>query len=219
MTAPIAEVVDREEIDFEKDTLVEFSDGRKFHMSEGTTSSQDMWVMTRLDRAGLEAISAANNTPEKLDSLAIQLVEAAYEAGTLYEIIAGMYVEKGIKWTRERAYANAQYFADMTDREDKQKFQGSVASILLMYFVSGLVSRATSLKSSEAEGSQAGPEVSVEPPSSATPSPGSSSPIASSSNVPSDVLAALRAAGSTVVTGTPSPEKSQDTTTGDSTPS
>lgn len=202
-------------INIEQDTRIVFSDGRVFHMTDGTTSSQDMWVMTRLDRAGLESIAATHNTPEQLDTLAIKLIEAAYENGTLYEILAGMYVEAGVPWTRENAIANAQYFANLRASQDKTALQGSVASILLMYFVSGLASKTTFLKYSGTPESDASPELSTESPSSAIQQPDSSSPSAPSASVPSDVLDILRAAGSTVVTGTSSPEKSPDTTTND----
>ena len=213
MTAPTKEVP-RDEINFDQDTMITMSDGRKFKITEATTSRQDMWVMTRLDQAGLEVIAATYNTPDKLDQLAIKCVEAAYENGTLYEILAGILVEDGKKWTQESARKNAEYFSDLTDQNDKNAINGPIVSILMLYFASGLVSTGTSLKFSEQE-SEASPEGSSETTSSAIPSPGSSSPIASSVPVPSDVLAALRAAGSTVVTSTSSPEKSPDTTTTD----
>lgn len=214
MTAPAAREVQRDEIDFDQQTLIEMSDGRKFKITEATTSRQDMWVMTRLDRAGLEVIAQTYNTPDKLDVMATKCVEAAYESGTLYEILAGILVEDGKKWTRERALANAEYFGELTNPKDKEAIQGPVVSILMLYFASGLASTATSLKFSET-GSEASPEESSEPTSNAIPSPDSSSPIAPSVPVPSDVLERLRAAGSTVVTTTSSPEKSPDTTTSD----
>jgi hypothetical protein len=212
MTAPTQEK--RDEIDFDKETLITFSDGRKFKITEATSSRQDMWVMTRLDQAGLEVIAATYNTPDKLDVLAQKCVEAAYENGTLYEILAGILVEDGKKWTRENALANAEYFGELTNKNDKAALHGPLASILVLYFASGLASTLTSLNFSE-QGSEASPEGSSEPTSSATPLPASSSPNASNVPVPSDVLKALHEAGSTVVTTTSSPEKSPDTTTSD----
>lgn len=205
---------ERDEIDFDAETKITLSDGRVFHITEATTSRQDMWVMTRLDKAGLEVIAQRYSTPDKLDELAVKCVEAAYDNGTLYEILAGMLVEDGVKWTQETARKNAEYFADLTNSEDKIAIQGPIVSILMLYFASGLASSTTSLKSLETEGSAASP-ASSESPLSAIPSPASSSPIEPSVPVPSDVLDILREAGSTVVTGTSSPEKSPDTTTTD----
>lgn len=163
-------------INFDEETRVQLSDGRTFKITEATTSRQDMWVMTRLDRAGLEAISQTYNTPEKLDEMAVKLVEEAYEKGLLYEILAGILVEEGVKWTQESAKANAEYFADLSNPGDKAAIQGPVASILLLYFASGLASRMTSLKSlAEEMGSEAAPQDSAPMTSSATPKPVSSS--------------------------------------------
>lgn len=150
--------VERDTINFDEDTRIKLSDGRVFHIIEGTTSKQDMWVMTRLDRAGLEAIAQTYNTPEQLDTLAVKLVEEAYEKGLLYEVLAGILVEENVKWSREHALENAEYFSNLTNPADKAAIQGPIASILLLYFASGLASKLTSLKSSaESEGSEVSP--------------------------------------------------------------
>jgi hypothetical protein len=214
MTAPTKEP-ERDTIDFDQDTRIKLSDGRIFKITEATSSRQDMWVMTRLDKAGLETIAAKYNSPDKLDEMAVKCVEAAYENGTLYEILAGILVEDGVKWTQDRARANAEYFSDLTNKEDKAEIQGPIVSILMLYFASGLASTGTSLKSSEM-GSEASPVVNDAATSSAIPSPDSSSPTGPNVPVPESVLAALRGAGSTLVTTTSSPEKSPDTTTTDS---
>ena len=214
MTAPAMKEEKRDEIDFDQETLIVMSDGRKFKITEATTSRQDMWVMTRLDRAGLEVIAATYNTPDKLDVMATKCVEAAYESGTLYEILAGILVEDGKKWTRESALANANYFGELTNPADKAAIQGPIVSILMLYFASGLASTETSLKSSET-GSEASPEASSAPTSNAIPSRDSSSPIERNVPVPSDVLAHLHAAGSTAETTTSSPERLQDMITSD----
>lgn len=217
MTAPTkAPEETRDEADIEAESMITMSDGRVFRISEGTTSRQDMWVMSRLDKAGLEKIAATYNTPEHLDEMAQKLVFAAYENGTLYEILAGLLVEDGKKWTIENAKANAEYFANLTNSADKQALQGPIVSILMLYFASGLVSNMTSLKSMETEESPTSPVASSESPSSAIRSPASSFPTVSNVPVPENVLAHLHAAQSTLVTTTPSPEKSQDSTMTDS---
>lgn len=221
MTAPAADLsqlardaavsagVDPADLDLAAASEIRFSDGRVFRISEQTTSRQDMWIMTRLNRAGLEAIAGTVNTHEKLDELAVQLVQAAYTNGTLYEILGGILTEDGVKWSQDSAARNAEYFADLTDPADKAAIQGPMVSLLLMYFTTGLASEATSQSStpSAAVGSAASPSD-----QSATPSPASSSPSGSETSVPPDVLAHLHAEGSTLVSGMSSSTSSPSTT-------
>lgn len=205
MWEPIAESVRRAAgaeastpIDLEKDSEFKFSDGRTFRISTLTTSRQDMFIMTRLDRAGLDALGAAATDPTKLDALAMELVANAYDADLLFEILAGILSEDGVAWSKDAAMRNAEYFANLTNPADKTLIQGPIVSILLLYFISGLASKETFPKSSEEAGNAE--ESAVSP--SETPAPVGSSPSAPSASVPPDVLAHLRAEGSTVVTGT-----------------
>ncbi len=194
-----------------------FSDGRVFRSSTATTARQDMWVMSRLDHVGLEAMASGHKSEEELAETGLRLIRAAYDKDELYEIIAGLLVEDGVKWTQDGARANAAYFADLTDADDKMLLAGPIASLLLMYFFSGLASAPTSPNSSskvrlvvDPEGSEASPAQTDSPTSFATPSPdssspGSAAPAGSSSTSPS-------AAGSSAATGTSSRAKSPGTT-------
>ena len=76
------------------------------------------------------------------------MLMSAYRSGKLFEILGGIMVEEGTKWSPERAMETAQFFADLTAPEDKQAIHGIMVGAVLGFFANGGGFTATSPKSS-----------------------------------------------------------------------
>lgn len=105
---------------------------RFFGPAEQTTSRQDGWLIVQLEDAGIFALA---NGPGLSDEKAARAVMAqAHRSGLYHKILAGLFVEDGKKWTVKEAEANAEFFADVTDPDQKEILMASFVGALKGFF-------------------------------------------------------------------------------------
>jgi hypothetical protein len=123
--------------------------GRTFRKSQTTTVAQDAFVMKRMREFGLVEMAASFN-PQKddLNVFSEKLLLEAFETGQLFEILGGVLVEDGVKWSKKVALANAEFFENLTDIGDKEQLFGTIAGVLLDFLVAAAAWSKRSLKSS-----------------------------------------------------------------------
>lgn len=116
--------------------------GRTFRPSQKTSFKQDFYVMERMELAKIDQMVAGFTKEGNAEEYAQQLLIAAYKSGKLFEILAGVMVEDGTKWTEEAALANAEFFEYLEEEEEKEQITQSLAAVVLGFFThAGLSSR------------------------------------------------------------------------------
>lgn len=126
--------------------------GRSFRPATSYTFANDLYVSRELAASGLaDAFQALASTPE-LDRARARAVVAAFTSNRLCALLAGVLHEDGVKWTEERAAANAQFFADLTAPTDKAALLSSLVEKIASFFLNGLASSTISPNSSNGAG-------------------------------------------------------------------
>jgi hypothetical protein len=119
--------------------------GRTFRPAKRTTIAQDMYARKMLKVAGLETfVQHINLRTFDLDELAEEIILTAYETGVLFNVLAGLLVEDGVQWTRERAEETALFFEQVSDPDDKNALLQPIAGVVLSFFVNAIGSIETS---------------------------------------------------------------------------
>ncbi len=137
--------------------------GRTFRYAEGTSMDQDGYVITRMKRAGLyDLASGFNMQTDDIGKLGEEMILQAFESGALYEILAGIFVEDGIPWSRKAAADNARFFGALTDPTDKKAIYAHLATVILDFLLVADAWSKGSLKSSSA-GAVTIPDLSKQP--------------------------------------------------------
>jgi hypothetical protein len=72
-----------------------------------------------------------NPQTDKINTLIEAVILEAFEAGVLYEILGGMLVEDGVKWSRPYAMHNAKIFRDITDAGEKETMWDHVGGMII----------------------------------------------------------------------------------------
>lgn len=113
--------------------------GRTFKKATTTSLEQDAYVMSRMRAFGLNDL-ADSFDPEKgsLHKFAEEVLMKAFDSGCLYEILGGVLIENGVRWTREIAATNALFFAALTNPVDKQIIFDRIADILLDFLLAAV---------------------------------------------------------------------------------
>jgi hypothetical protein len=123
--------------------------GRVFCTSTKTTFKQDMYLWDALSSANLDSlIQHFDEVSKDLNSMGRQVVLQAYKSGALFRVLGGVLEEEGKAWTPAEAEANAIFFENLTDPEDKAAIRGQMVAVILHFFVSEAGLRATFQKSS-----------------------------------------------------------------------
>jgi hypothetical protein len=123
--------------------------GRTFQVVEDTTFAQDIYMMDRVSRAKIDAIPRDTTaTTAELTEAGKEIILKAYRSGVLFELLAGMLIGAGEKWSPEVAMQNAAFFASVTDMESKKIMQGSLVGMILGFFLNADELTGTSRKSS-----------------------------------------------------------------------
>lgn len=123
--------------------------GRKFTAVSDTSFEQDILIMQLLHESGLRQIAEKFNiVKDDLSDVSQEVIIAAFKSGKLFQLLGAVMVEDGKEWTLESAKANADFFAKLSSREDKSALKGSIVSVILGFFVSGLLALGTSEMSS-----------------------------------------------------------------------
>lgn len=140
--------------------------GRKFRPMPKTTFRQDMYIGSLLRHAGLLKVAAGfNPESDDLSDVAMDVIATAFEHGKLFDILGGIMEEEGVPWSIATAKANATFFSDLTEDEDKRQLHGAIVGAIMGFFVSG----ALSMKSSPNSIVLSGAEPKTDPGSSSEP--------------------------------------------------
>jgi hypothetical protein len=124
--------------------------GRTFRQSTVTTIDRDAYLSKRFRVSGLAAFSRTfDPATDDLNEFSEKLLWEAFESGVLYEILAGMLIQDGVRWTRKVAETNAAFFANLTDAADKHAIAERSGDILFDFLVLAAASRKTFPSTSE----------------------------------------------------------------------
>lgn len=115
---------------------------REFRLGQVTALDQDVWMMNATRRAGLD--KAALTAPLKniedasaLDSYLTMVVTTILQAGVVFDVLAGVLVEKDTQWSAEGAQDIALFLAKLTDPEEKKTVLGLLAQVIHSFTSSG----------------------------------------------------------------------------------
>lgn len=123
--------------------------GRVFTTATKTTFKQDLYLWEALSAANLDnLIEHFDELKNNLTSMGRQVILQAYKSGALFRVLGGVLMERGVKWSPEVAEANAEFFEELTDPDDKEAIRGQMIQVVLHFFVSEAGLRAISQKSS-----------------------------------------------------------------------
>jgi len=114
--------------------LIKLGEGRFFAPAEQTTARQDGWVIGQCGDAGITKFVGKPLDEQTM----IELVVQVYRSGKREHILAGLLVEHGERWTPEAAEKNAEFFANLTDREAKAALSEALVPALADFFLTGL---------------------------------------------------------------------------------
>lgn len=124
-------------------------EGRTFRALTTTTFEQDLFIMRRMKEARIPAlIDEATKHPERLDEITSDIILVAYESGVLFELMGGIYLEDGKKWSVKGSLANAEFFMNITDQEEKQKLTEPITAVIVGFFMNARGSSTILLSSS-----------------------------------------------------------------------
>jgi hypothetical protein len=126
--------------------------GRKFVAAQHTTFEQDLYLMDRIRSAGVDKMPTSVSEEGELTDAAEELLYSAYRTGHLFEILAGLMVEVDVPWNKDEADLNAEFFAGLSNPEDKKALHGVMVGAVLSFFVGAGGSLQISQKSSERKG-------------------------------------------------------------------
>ena len=122
--------------------------GRSFRPPTKTTLEQDLYILERFRAAGMEDSTLELSDENKLVAATEKMLIQAYSSGTLFELLAGMLVEDGVKWSPQQARQNAEFFANLEEPEDKANIQSALVGTVLSFFFNAPESSKTFPKSS-----------------------------------------------------------------------
>lgn len=146
MTSPVEEAV----LDITRSEPEPFViAGRTFRLAPSTTMRQDGYIWTLQQEAGIDKLLADVDPAKDLSAFTMKLIAAAYDSGKMFDLLGAITEEVGPimpKWTIDAAKARAEFFAELTDLADKTVLRGAMSAVILGFFVSGLLSSATSQK-------------------------------------------------------------------------
>lgn len=127
--------------------------GRKFRPPTRTSLRQDMYMSERLEAADLDDLmDRFDPKAGKLDKAGESAVLQAYRNGVLFDVLAGVLVEDGKKWSPEEAKRNAEFFANLEEEEDKAAVRGPMVATILFFFIGGIRSPEILVTSSRESG-------------------------------------------------------------------
>jgi hypothetical protein len=124
--------------------------GRRFREITRPSFNQDIWVMRHARVAGITSVldGASSTTSDDPEALVARVLERALEGDHMVNLLAGVLVEDGAPWSRDRAEANAQFFGGLTDPAEKEILQTRWLIWLANFFAGGAASLVRSLSSS-----------------------------------------------------------------------
>ena len=149
--------------------------GRIFSPAESLTARQDGYLMVQVSDTGLFDILSKGLASGDEQKIAQSLIVEAYRTGTFFHVIAARLIESGKKWTVKEADANAEFFGDLSDPDDKAQLATAFAEVLTDFFTSAARSLTRTATSSASQPEKASNSASAEN-STATEDAGPSAP-------------------------------------------
>lgn len=131
--------------------------GRDLQTMGISTLAHEIHVQRLIRDAGINDVTMREG--EAPADFVTRLIDAVYDSGKLIEIVGALMAPASLdlkEWTPAVAEDVTAFLAQLTSKEDKEAFRGMVASILLGFFQSGLVSFWTSATSSSKSGNESG---------------------------------------------------------------
>ena len=123
--------------------------GRRFKPATESTLGHDIATQGHILRAGLSRIEMLPG--EDVEGLALRLYQEACRSGEFLSLLAHLLLPadlKGSEWTPEVSAEVGQFFAGLTDPEDKRKVQAQLLSAFEGFMQAGLISIVVSQRSS-----------------------------------------------------------------------
>ena len=110
--------------------------GRTFLSGGITTMRQDLQAMRLIQKVGAQHLQPDES--KDAGEMMMDVIFRAVENGVLFEMLAAVLVEEGKSWSESSAKANAEFFAGLTDPQDKERLNASLAGVILAFFMSAL---------------------------------------------------------------------------------
>jgi hypothetical protein len=119
--------------------------GRVFTPLLVSTIEHDLWLMSHIQKAGLDTLRKLSE--ETMDVFVLRILREVIDSGRVFELLGGMLVPENVApeaWTPAMAIETADFIRHLTDLEDKRIVQAQVVSLLIGFFENGLTSLITS---------------------------------------------------------------------------
>lgn len=136
--------------------------GRIFAPAEQLTARQDGFLRAQISDTGLVEILSRGLASGEEQQIAQRLIVEAYRTGTLFHVVAAWLAETGTKWTVKDANANAEFFGDLTDEEDKSQLALIFAEAITNFFTRVVLSLTRTRTSSASPDATASPRESAD---------------------------------------------------------
>lgn len=127
--------------------------GKTFAQIKNSTFEHDAWLMHAMNASGINNISVIDG--ETPDELAARYTREAVGNPHILTLFGGLLIPAEIpseEWTPEIAAQTTQFISKITDPDSKRLLHSQVASMVAVFFLSGLAQLKTSRKSSEESG-------------------------------------------------------------------
>lgn len=119
--------------------------GRHFTASVETTFEQDMFIMATVQQAGLNKLGQDFDFRSgEMTEIASQIIAKAFSSGKLFALLGAVLTESDQEWTQELARERELFFRKIKKPEDKKALHAAIITVILGFFVSGLLSSQTS---------------------------------------------------------------------------
>ena len=128
--------------------------GRTFRRPATTTFAHDAYTMKQLHGSGLFVAMQNFDMLQSptMDELTTAIVIEAFSSGKLFQLLAAVLVEDGVKWSPAVADDVAMFFENLTDIQDKATLREAIPWVLLNFFIGAEDSWRIFLKSSKSDG-------------------------------------------------------------------
>lgn len=113
-----------------------------------TTFDQDLYITAAIEDAGIDKVFTEVQNADQLTQMAKRMIVQAYKSGKLWDVLAGVLIEKNIPWSHEYAASTARFFSNLTRNEDKEALNETMAGVVVGFFASAANSFTISQKSS-----------------------------------------------------------------------
>lgn len=112
-----------------------------------TTLRQDAYVMKCAADCGLVEVIEHAREHQDITDVAVSIVQRVWGSGKVPELLAGLLVVEGEKWSAERAAEVADAIGELEDPKAKRQLTDLVSGSTMYFFIKGAASSGLSLSS------------------------------------------------------------------------